>query len=252
MKKSFGQHFLKDERIAKKIVGSADLHYLDLVVEVGPGEGALTHEIIKLVAEKNLILIEADRDLIPALEQNFYHTKIIKGDAAQISFDMLTTDYNWKFISNLPYNAGNAILMNVLSCKNPPKLAVVMLQKEVAQKIIAKPGDMGILSVAVQLYARTRKLFDVKPGSFLPPPEVMSSVLMLEPNQICSNPEAVIQLAKKGFSSRRKQLHRNLQEAGVAKSAEIQAALMSLGISKTARAQELSITHWVALYNLLY
>lgn len=251
MKKSFGQHYLKDERIAKKIVDIARLVLGDMVIEVGPGDGVLTRQIIKQINEDNLTLIEADRDLIAGLKHNFSRAKIIQYDAAQISFDALVLSREWKLVSNLPYNAGNAIIMNALSGLRPPIKMVVMLQKEVAQKVVAMPGEMSLLSVAVQLYTTPKKFFDVKPGSFVPAPSVMSSVLILDFDKKCANPESVIALAKKGFSSRRKQLHKNLSEAKIAPSQKIKETLRALDINPAVRAQELSISDWVALQNLL-
>lgn len=251
MKKSFGQHFLNDQTIAQKIVDLAELDRSDFVIEVGPGAGVLTQEIIKQVEQENVTLIEADRDLLPKLEHNFYGVKIIQDDAGNIDYDKITQDRSWKFVSNLPYNAGNAILMKVLSSRNPPSKLVIMLQKEVADRIVAQPGQMSLLSVAVRMYADPTKIFDVKPESFNPPPKVISSVLVLDFAKKHENPESIIKLAKIGFSSRRKQLHKNIANTDVASSDKVKQALLSLDLPETARAQELNIKDWINLESLL-
>ena len=249
MKKSYGQHFLKDRSTIAKIIAAADLNVSDFVVEVGPGEGALTREIIDQVDQ--LVLIEADKDLISALEVNFEKAQIIHADAAQVDIDKIVDDQKWIFVSNLPYNAANAILMNMLTAKNPPQKSVIMVQKEVGDKIVAKPGDMSVLSVAAQIYTNPTRVCKVKPGSFNPPPKVNSVVLNLEPCDTPNNAEEIIKLAKAGFSSRRKQLHRNLVSAGIEGSDNIKKSLKELGLKETVRAQELSIEDWIRLFKLL-
>jgi len=254
MKKSYGQHYLKDRSVVSKIIEAADLSIGDFVVEVGPGEGALTSEIISNISPIGPIrpiLIEADPDLISDLETNFSKAKVIHADAAQVDIDSITEDRPWIFISNLPYNAANAILMNMLTAKNPPQKSIIMVQKEVGNKIIAKPGDMSVLSVAAQIYTQPTRVCNVKPGSFNPPPKVDSVVLKLEPLDAPENAEDIIKLAKIGFSSRRKQLHRNLANASIGTSDEIKKSLIELELKETARAQELSVENWMKLYSII-
>lgn len=250
LKKSYGQHFLKDRSIVAKILQAADLHSGDFVIEVGPGDGALTFEITRLTSPTRPILIEADSDLLPELETHFPAARLIHADAAQTNFDALTDNQPWVFVSNLPYNAANAILMNVLTAENPPMRSVVMVQKEVGDKMTAQSGDMSILSVAVQMYTQPARVCVVKSGSFNPPPKVDSVVLRLEPKAVLKAAEDVIAFAKIGFSSRRKQLHRNLADAKVALSDDVKRALEQIGLTPTARAQELSVEDWEKLYTL--
>ncbi|MBT3230552.1 ribosomal RNA small subunit methyltransferase A [Candidatus Uhrbacteria bacterium] len=247
MKKSYGQHFLISDSVVDKIIAAADLKSGDFVVEVGPGQGALTGELINKVGE--LVLIEADRDLIDGLNTDFSKAQIIHADAARVDIDSIVEDRPWIFVSNLPYNAANAILMNMLTAKNPPSASVVMVQKEVGDKIMAKPGNMSVLSVATQIYTKPSRVCIVKPGSFNPPPKIDSVVLRLESKVAPSNAEEVIGLAKIGFSSRRKQLHRNLVSAKVAPSDRIKKILVELGLKETVRAQELSVQDWVELFD---
>jgi len=128
---------------------------------------------------------------------------------------------------------------------------VVMVQKEVAERMVALPGDMSLLSVAVQIYTDPKIIFDVKAESFVPPPAVTSSVLVLDFEKKCENPEAIIKLAKLGFLARRKQLHKNLATVRIAPSAKIKEILLSLKLSEKSRAQELGVIDWVTLQSLL-
>lgn len=254
MKKSYGQHFLKDKSVIEKIIKSADLKKDDFVVEVGPGDGALTSQIlfpIGPISPTRLILIEADKDLLSNLRTQFPNTQLIHADAARVDIDLLTKGEQWIIMSNLPYNSANAILMNMLTANNPPIRSIVMVQKEVGDKILAKSGDMSLLSIAVQMYASPKRVCTVKPGSFTPSPKVDSMVLRLDKKESPKNSENIIELAKIGFSSRRKQLHRNLADAKVGQSNKIKNALVSMNLPPTARAQELDVEQWIKLYDLL-
>jgi 16S rRNA (adenine1518-N6/adenine1519-N6)-dimethyltransferase len=255
-KKSFGQHFLRDKSVLDKIVAAAEIGPDDVVVEIGPGRGALT-DYLAFVGDR-LILVEADRELIPELETKYPLAKIIQADAAHVDYaELLRASTvplekgdnrgSWLLIGNLPYNAGNAIIRQALTSTNPPKRQVVMLQREVGEKMLAKPGDMSILSVAVQMYADVKRVATVKPGAFVPPPKVDSIVLLLTPNQKSADPEKVIALAKLAFAHKRKQMHRTLSDAGIGSSESIKAKLASLGLPEQARPEELSIEQWIAL-----
>ncbi len=250
-KKSFGQHFLHDQSVLLKIVAAAEIKQDDFVVEIGPGTGALTSHLKPLTS--NLLLIEADEDLVPNLKEEYPDAKIVQADAATVNYDELTEGKPWIFVGNLPYNAGNAILMKALTASNPPVRLVVMLQKEVGERMLALKGahppkdTTGILSVAVALYAHVEKVCTVKPGAFNPPPKVDSLVLKLTPYPSDIDREKVVSVAKVGFANRRKQLHRNLAEAKMLTSEEVKNILKEFGLSELARAEELSLDQWVKL-----
>lgn len=252
-KKSFGQHFLHEKNVIKKIIDAIRPKDFDLIVEVGPGGGALTKMLAPMKSKGQLILIEADRDLIPGLKDDYPKAQIVEADAVKVSFDELTASLSWVLVSNLPYNAATAILMNALRSENPPKKLIVMVQKEQANRMLAKPGEMGLLSVATQFYTTAKRLFNVKPGAFTPPPNVDSTVLelTLRPD-ISKDTEAIIELAKYGFQNRRKQLHKNLSEAGNISSEKVKEALVQINLKETARAQELSIEQWKKLFEVLH
>ncbi len=262
MKKSYGQHFLKDESLITKIVAAAQIDADELVVEVGPGQGALT----AYLPQDRCFLIEADADLIGDLQTHFPETTIVHADATSVDYKELIGDRPWLLIGNLPYNAANAIIMNALKQgltlarsdlgKVKPwrglRRLIVMVQKEVAQRMIASPGThMSVLSVAVQLYGTPTRVMDVKPGSFQPPPKVMSSVIRLDVDPKVGDPEPVIALASAGFSARRKQLHKNLAAAGITTSQQTKDALEQIGLRSDIRAQDLSVDDWVRLAKIV-
>lgn len=237
--------------VIDQIIAAVDLHPNELVLEVGPGAGALTGKLAELRSE--LILIESDRDLIPKLSSTFSNAMLIQADAADVDYDAIVHDRSWVFVSNLPYNAGNAILETVLQSKNLPSRLVVMVQKEVGERMMARPGDMSVLSVAIQLYCNIESICIVGPESFSPPPKVDSIVLRLTPHtdlrptSYALRFEHVISLAKIGFSHRRKQLRQTLAHAKVADLAAIDSAFEAIGVLQTVRPQELSIAQWCRL-----
>jgi 16S rRNA (adenine1518-N6/adenine1519-N6)-dimethyltransferase len=231
------------------IIDAAQIEKNDLVIEVGPGAGALTQALpFEKGESEGVILIEADRELLPHLSDRFPSAKILHADAAQVDYDALTNGRPWIFVSNLPYNAGNAILETVLRSRYLPKRCVVMVQKEVGERMMASPGDMSLLSVAIQTYCAVERVCMVKPDAFTPPPKVDSIVLRFVPHSIPdlarSYPEQVIALARIGFAHRRKQLRSTLVSAGVAPIDRIDAVFARLHLSSTVRPQELSVVQW--------
>ena len=212
-----------------------------------------------------------------SLTAKYPNATITIEDAAKVDFDQLTSS-PWVFISNLPYNAGTAILRQVLCAKNRPRRIVVMLQKEVGERILAGQTTNGratngqttngratngqttngrdqsahqssVLTVAVGVYATAQRLFTLKPGAFNPPPKVDSILLALTPHKIplTENPVAVIALAKAGFANRRKQLASNLGEwSGEGKAIWVD-RLARLNLRSDIRAQSLSVGEWVEL-----
>ncbi|MEK9155161.1 MAG: 16S rRNA (adenine(1518)-N(6)/adenine(1519)-N(6))-dimethyltransferase RsmA [Patescibacteria group bacterium] len=250
LKKSYGQHFLRDESVVERIIEAAAIQPGELVIEVGPGGGALTKRLAEI--GNDLILIEADRDLIEGLRETYPRATVVHADAAQVDFDVLTQGRRWVFVSNLPYNAGNAILEAVFRAKNVPNRLVVMVQKEVGERMMAAPGEMSVLSVATQIFCAVKRVCTVKPDAFVPPPKVDSVVLEMIPHaEISGNAEQIIGLAKIGFAHRRKQLRQTLAQGGVADLVAIDRALEAMSLPKTVRPQELSIENWITLWSTL-
>jgi len=220
-KKYLGQHFLKDKNIIKKILEFSDINKEDLVLEIGPGKGALTNYIFNYT--DNVVLIEKDKDLIPFLKKNFPKALIFNLDACNLNLEKIFSqakkffqkDFeNIKIISNLPYNVGNIILINLLSFFPLIKDITVMVQKEVAERIAADPKSKkyGFLSVLLQTFFKIKKGFNVPPKAFFPPPKVYSSVIKLIPKPykevkyFYENIEKYKKFLTKAFSQRRKKL----------------------------------------------
>lgn len=257
LKKSFGQHFLHDKGVIEKIASAVPFEGADVIVEVGPGGGALTNELQKrLQPEQSLVLVEADKDLVPSLEERFPDTTIVQADAAKVSFEELVVAQKkggtWVLVGNLPYNAAAAILQNALFSDHPPRQVVMMVQKEQGDRMLASAGDMSLLSLMVQLSMQGKRIMTVGSGAFQPPPNVDSIVLLLEQRSEilpAKDRERVMQFAKVGFSSRRKQLRNTLRS--IADAEEIGNALKQIGKKESARPQELSVRDWIALEKIL-
>src|SRR3989344_3180155 len=185
-KKYLGQHFLKNKKILEEMARAAELSKKDIVLEVGPGRGTLT-EILAARAKK-VIAVEKDRDLIPVLREKFRDYKnaeIIEGDilakAVKPPLGGLTAK-SYKIVANIPYYITSRFLRIFLSnSKVRPKLMVLMLQKEVAERICAKPPRMSLLALSVQLYAKPEIIRRVSKGQFSPPPKVDSAIIKITP-----------------------------------------------------------------------
>ena len=217
-----GQHILRNELIAERIVDTVEVSEGDMIVEVGPGTGALTHHIVAQAenAGAKVRLVEIDAEMCQALERTFTgkdHVEVVRADARHLDIEELigkVPPRRYKVVGNLPYYAGTPIVRRFLESELNPATLTVMLQREVAQKMIAEPGRMSLVSLAVQVYASGTWICDVEPVAFQPPPKVRSSVIKLvpfdspavEPHLI----DAVFKLARVSFRGNRKQLHNSL------------------------------------------
>lgn len=177
-KRRFGQNFLAQLEVARSIVATAGVGEGDRVIEVGPGLGVLTEQL--LAAGADVTAIELDRDMAAFVRERHPQVHLLEGDARKAPLP----EAPYKVVANLPYNVGTAILLRFVTLPEQPRSITVMLQKEVAERICAAPGDRkrGSLSVAVQARATPRIAFQVAPGSFHPPPKVWSAVVHLVPN----------------------------------------------------------------------
>jgi len=214
-KKSLGQHFLRDKHIIQKIVQSVPAREEDRVVEIGPGDGALTSQLYETC--RHLTAIEIDPVMVNHLKENLPELHIIKKDILELNWaEIVNTDGRpVHVIGNLPYFITSQILFSLLANRTRLATATLMMQKEVASRIVAEPGNKtyGILSVQTQLMSTPAVLFDVPPGAFSPPPNVMSSVIQLQfdkPALACSDAhlKTVVRMA---FNQRRKKLSNALK-----------------------------------------
>lgn len=245
--RKLGQNFLADPNLARWIVSQLDASADDAVVEVGPGTGSLTSHLAGKV--RRLILVEFDERLAAALANRFRDRSDIEvhhADAARIDKRPWFAHRPLKFLGNLPYSSGGAILKNLLDAPHPFERAVVMLQKEVVDRLAAKPGskDYGMLSLRTQVNWRVEPLRTVPPEAFHPRPAIDSTVAVLAPRTGLPPFDRRLfdDLMRRGFAQRRKQLAKNLPH-GTAWP-EIAASLV---VPVTARAEELSLDQWIAL-----
>jgi 16S rRNA (adenine1518-N6/adenine1519-N6)-dimethyltransferase len=254
----FAQNFLVDEKYSKMIVAAAELNRQDTVLEIGPGDGALTSLLAAqaggvIAVEKDPIVGESLR---PSLRM--HNVSLIQGDI--ITYEYLhhfkrETDgiSDFVVVSNLPYNAGTHIVQMLLTARVRPKRVVVMLQKEVAERICAKPGDFSMLSLVCQWFSETRMLFDVPREAFRPQPNVTSTVILLTPKPNtrlllpCGQEKEVFRIAKIGFSSKRKKLSNNLQAGLQIPRETVENFLQTIGLEKNIRAEELAPENWLKI-----
>jgi len=213
--KSLGQNFLIDDNIVKRIVDVAEITEKDLVIEIGPGVGSMTVELAKRAGK--VVAVEIDKRLIPALEDNlgeFSNVDIINKDIMDVNINEFRGESgNVKVVANLPYYITTPIIMKLLEENNDNiDIMVFMVQKEVAQRMVASPGkkDYGALSVAVQYYTKPEKAFDVPPHCFVPQPEVDSTVIKLKVNETppvkLMDKDYFFTVVKAAFGQRRKTL----------------------------------------------
>jgi 16S rRNA (adenine1518-N6/adenine1519-N6)-dimethyltransferase len=250
LKKRYGQHFISDRNLLRRIVRFAGIGSLDTVVEIGPGGGSLTCELA--AAARKVFAIEIDCDLIPALRARApTNVEIIERDALAVDFNTLT-DVVFHVAGNLPYNISAPLIKKFISNRARIVNATIMIQKEVAERIRAKPGsrDYGPLSVLVQYYAETVWGFTVPPGAFTPRPKVDSAVIRLDWKPNVPDFPDFTDFVQKAFSSRRKKLLNSLAAVFPSRPRESLArALEDAGVSPAVRAETLSVDQFLTVYN---
>jgi len=219
--KRLGQHFLRDQRTIQRIIGALDPHANETIIEIGPGTGALTSTLVERAGR--VIAIEFDNKLAPFLTERFSdfpNFKLVMADALTTEFCAeILPARSARLVANLPYNISTAILQRLITQRACLEEMVLMLQREVVERVLAPPGttDRGYISVLVEAYCETEKLFDVAPGAFRPPPKVWSSVIRLKfrPRIDTDLKDADLLWAtvSAGFAQKRKTILNNLRHA---------------------------------------
>jgi 16S rRNA (adenine1518-N6/adenine1519-N6)-dimethyltransferase len=248
--KKLGQNFIFDENLCDKIVKASGIENDDLILEIGPGPAGLTRSILNF-HPKELIVIEMDERCMPLLVEikNIYPALTIKyADALKIKLNDLISNTKINIISNLPYNIGSVLLISWLHQFEMVNSMTLMLQKEVVDRIVAKPGTSayGRLSVICQIVCDVKKCFDVSPKAFYPEPKIWSSVVRLKPKEDVPNQNLLSKIEKitnVAFSGRRKMIKSSLKSL----SPEIGNILIKLSIQDTLRAENLSPQDYLSL-----
>jgi len=252
--KRLGQNFLVDEGILKKIVEAAELSKNDIVLEIGPGIGNLTVKLAKRV--KKVVAVEKDQRMIEILKEtlkDFKNVKIIKADILKFSpkiYNLKSKIY--KVVANIPYYLTSPLIRKfVETVEVKPQLLVLMVQKEVAQRICTKPPDMSILAVSVQFYAKAEIISFVSKKSFWPQPKVDSAIIKIIPRKsalpIRVNPLLFFKVVRAGFSQPRKQLANNFSKKLGIDKIKVREWLLKNKIQPTQRAETLNLEDWINL-----
>ncbi len=262
--KGLGQNFIIDRAALNKIVTAAELTRSDTVLEIGAGLGTLTERLAHEAGR--VIAVELDERLIPILQSvlsGFDNVTLIQGDILALDPAALVNTSSpsslapgpYKVVANLPYYITSAVLRHLLEARVRPQRMIITVQREVAERIVARPGEMSLLAVSVQFYGRPQVLFRLRPGSFYPSPEVESAVVRIDaydaPPVPVEDVEGFFRVVRAGFARRRKQL-RNTLAAGLGfPPDEVAARLQEIGIDPRRRAETLSLEEWAAVASAL-
>jgi 16S rRNA (adenine1518-N6/adenine1519-N6)-dimethyltransferase len=248
-KKSLGQHWLKDREVLAKIADDANIGPDDTVLEIGPGLGTLTSELLRRA--KKVVAVELDQELAAKLPGQFPGTSLEVVNQDILSFDLTTLPDKYVVVANVPYYITSKIIQLLTTAVNKPRIIVLLIQKEVAVRLAAKPGDMSILAVSAQIYADV-ELSDVVPARFFtPPPKVDSQVVVLK-----TRPKALVtaedeklffRVVKAGFSAKRKKLRSSISSGLHISKPEAEKLLIDAGIDPDDRAEQLSLENWMRL-----
>lgn len=264
-RKQFAQHWLRSPTALNQIIAAAELSPSDKVLEIGPGTGILTQDLLNFA--ETVVSVEIDRDLCKRLVKklgNLDNFLLLQGDFLELNLETVLKDFPKfqpinKVVANIPYNITGPILTRLLGTLsqpvvNPYQLIVLLIQKEVAQRLCAAPGGkiFGALSVRVQYLADCELICEVPAKAFYPPPKVDSAVVRLRPRPIntpAKNPRYLETLVKLGFANKRKMLRNNLKS--ITQPDQLTPLLEQLKINPQARAEDLGVQQWIALSDLM-
>lgn len=246
-KKSLGQHWLSDKPTLSTIADLAELTKDDTVVEIGPGTGTLTAELLERAGK--VIAIELDDSLVNKLAEQFSSDNFEIINADFLDFDLSKLPAKYKVVANVPYYITSKIVRKLMTGANKPSLTILLVQKEVAERLAAEPGDMSILALSAQVYAQVSLGPIVKPEFFTPPPKVDSQLVILKtlPQAKISDEKAFFRVVKAGFSAPRKKLRSSLSGGLAISKQDAEDFLTRSGINPSLRAEQLSTEDWSRL-----
>lgn len=252
-KKTLGQHWLDDRYSLEAIAEAAQISAADTVLEIGPGPGTLTEVLVDRA--RQVIAIELDHYWAQELQCHVRadNVRVVEGDILQFNLSELPPGY--KVVANVPYYITSKIIQLLAEATNPPQRAVLLVQKEVAERLAAIPGELSILAISAQVYFEVSLGIEVPAYLFTPPPKVDSQVVILsrrtEPLVPPDEIKPFFRIVKAGFSEKRKQLRSSLAGGLQLEKPKVESLLQEAGIAPTARAQELSIAQWRALAHVI-
>jgi 16S rRNA (adenine1518-N6/adenine1519-N6)-dimethyltransferase len=268
-KKSLGQHFLVNSDVLKKIVQAAGLSNHDLVLEIGPGMGVLTAELVNRAGY--VIAVELDSTMVELLQTSFSaypHFSLLNRDILEVDpATLIETEKarmpagleiapQYKLVANLPYYITQPIIRHFCEAALKPSIMVVMVQKEVARNIVAGPGEMGILAISVQFYGRAEIIDYVPADNFFPVPKVDSAILKITlfpvPQLKVTSDKSFFKLVRAGFCARRKQLANSLAQGLEIPKAEVISLMQKAGVSPQKRPETLTLEEWALLENTFF
>lgn len=250
--KGLGQNFLQDPLALEEIVSAAEIQPTDTVLEIGPGLGSLTRYLA--VSAKEVVAVELDPNLVPLLQAvliPYSNIRLVQGDILKLSPKDLITERDYLVVANIPYYITSAVIRHLLEAEVKPRRIVLTVQKEVAERISAKPGDMSLLALSVQVYGKPRIAARIPASAFFPPPKVDSAVLCVDIYAApLIKPELLnifFKLIKAGFSQKRKTLRNSLSSGLHISPTNAADLLTQAGIDPQRRAETLSIEEWEIL-----
>ncbi len=254
--KAFGQNFLVDRSVLLHIVEAAEIHIGDQVLELGAGTGVLTRELAKRA--RRVVAVELERDMLSLLSEttrNLSNVELIERNLLYVDPAEVFGSEPYKLVANLPYYITAPAFRHFLESANPPRLLVVMVQYEVAQRIVAGPGGLSLLGVSIQFYGRPQIVAHVPARAFYPAPKVDSAILRVDLKHEIpltrKQRDSFFRLVQAGFSERRKQLHNSLAHGLHRKNVEVQALLLAANIDPSRRAETLNIEDWLRLWQAM-
>lgn len=248
-KKSLGQNFLIEPAGLNEVIDAAQLQAEDEVLEIGAGLGSLTYLLAQSV--RQVVAVEIDKAVLPPLREaltNFENVQIIEGDILEKNPDELMQGKDYVVVANIPYYISSAIIRHLMEAANRPKRVVLTVQKEVAERVIARDGKMSLLSLSVQVFGQVSMAGVIPAGSFLPAPDVDSAVLKIElypePRIPLANEKVFFKIAHAGFSQKRKTLRNSLSGGLGMPALQVEEILAKAEINPQRRAETLTIPEW--------
>jgi 16S rRNA (adenine1518-N6/adenine1519-N6)-dimethyltransferase len=248
-RKSLGQNFLMDESALSQVIEAAQISPQEVVLEIGAGLGSLTRHLA--LRAGSVVAVELDSDLIPPLNLvvgRYPNVQVVEGDILALDPVQLVHQQEYLVVANIPYYITSALIRHLLEAKIPPRRLILTVQREVAKRICASPGEMSLLALSVQVYGHPEIISQIPAYAFYPPPNVDSAILRIDlfesPHIPSPDLDTFFQLIKAGFSQKRKTLRNALSAGLVLPPSQVEAMLAAAQIDPMRRAETLDIPEW--------